>query len=197
MSLSCTATWLWNKKLFISVLTCSSSTSSFWLSRALGIMCTSLCSCSASQIFRLFSLVVITMVSNFSVVVLPFTKMFLFFFIFLTIIIGFTYCVCFSYFLVKVQSFQCFYFYFVCCYYFGFHLCFCFLSDCFYGVLFSSIFSNQASSIITFVFSPVLDLFQYPSLNYWGKSLPFCWTFVLIFILFWCSHSPILCVNSV
>ena len=43
------------------------------------MICTSLCSCSASLTFRLFPLVVITMLSNFFEVVLPFSKMFLYF----------------------------------------------------------------------------------------------------------------------
>ena len=44
-----------------------------------GITCTSLCSCSPSLTFPLFPLVVITMVSNFCEVVLPFENMFLLF----------------------------------------------------------------------------------------------------------------------
>ena len=97
-------------------------------------MRTSLCSCSASLTFRLFPLVVITLVSNFSEVTLLEKCLFYFDHVFHDYSRLHFLCFCFGYFLVEVQSFQCFYLYLVCCYYFEFHFCFSLLNDCLFLV---------------------------------------------------------------
>ena len=120
--------------VYHSLCTCLSS--SFWLSCDLGIICTSLCSCSTSLIFRLFPFVVIRMVSNFSEVFLKRKEKCFFSFdhIFHDYLRFYLLCFSFGYFSVQLQSFQCFCFYLICSCYFEFHFYFCFTNDCLYLV---------------------------------------------------------------